>query len=139
MTHASLSSSLKLAVVAQCKNFNDLRAISFAAAIMSLSYSTIAIGVTLHNGKQPNVEYNLNGLSTANGLLNAFNSLGIIAFACVPVCDNGRQSGSITDATLWFSGWMRRPNRPKSRCVTWSPCIRPMPGPSINRLVIEQL
>jgi len=71
------------AVVAQCKNFNDLRAISFAAAIMSLSYSTIAIGVTLHNGRQPNVAYNLNGLSTANGLLNAFNSLGIIAFACV--------------------------------------------------------
>ena len=67
----------------QLKNFNDLRAISFAAAIMSLSYSTIAIGVTLHNGKQPNVEYNLNGLSTANGVLNAFNSLGIIAFACV--------------------------------------------------------
>jgi len=68
----------------QCKNFNDLRAISFAAAIMSLSYSTIAIGVTLHNGRQPNIAYNLDGLSTANGLLNAFNSLGIIAFACVP-------------------------------------------------------
>ncbi len=52
---------------------------------MSLSYSTIAIGITLHNGKQPNVEYNLNGLSTADGVLNAFNSLGIIAFACVPL------------------------------------------------------
>ena len=76
----------RFAVVAQCKNFNDLRAISFAAAIMSLSYSTIAIGVTLHNGRQPNVAYNLDGLSTANGLLNAFNSLGIIAFACVQPC-----------------------------------------------------
>ena len=70
----------------QLKNFNDLRAISFAAAIMSLSYSTIAIGVTLHNGKQGNVEYNLNGLSTADGVLNAFNSLGIIAFACALCC-----------------------------------------------------
>ena len=53
---------------------------------MSLSYSTIAIGVTLHNGKQGNVEYNLNGISTASGVLNAFNSLGIIAFACVLPC-----------------------------------------------------
>jgi hypothetical protein len=32
-------------------------------------------------GLQPGVEYNLDGISAASAILNAFNSLGIIAFA----------------------------------------------------------
>ena len=69
---------------------------------MSLAYSTIAIGVTLHNGKQPGVEYNLNGLSTANGVLNAFNSLGIIAFACVP-CVTSHPRGRSCECAVFLS------------------------------------
>lgn len=50
---------------------------------MSLGYSTIAIGVTLHNGKQPGVDYSLDSLgSQANKVLQAMNAVGIIAFAC---------------------------------------------------------
>ena len=44
-------------------------------------YSTIAIGVSGHEGKQPNVEYNLDGYTRAKGLFGIFNSLGTIAFA----------------------------------------------------------
>ena len=38
------------------------------AAIMSLSYSTIAVGVNLANGKQPGVEYNLKGQTLADSI-----------------------------------------------------------------------
>ena len=118
----------------QLRNFNDLKYISFSAAVMSLGYSTIAIGasfvsftlmpntqtnsqytstytsmatiqwpinrgatanvliymprncagVTIHNGKQPGTVYNLDFLPSMSArVLSAFNSLGIIAFACV--------------------------------------------------------
>ena len=69
----------------QLRNFNDLKVISFLAAVMSLGYSTIAIGVTLHNGKQPGVDYSLDSPSLgseANKILQAMNAVGIIAFAC---------------------------------------------------------
>ncbi len=48
---------------------------------MSLGYSTIATGLTIHNGKQPGIVYNVNEFSTADAVLSGFNSLGIIAFA----------------------------------------------------------
>lgn len=48
---------------------------------MSLGYSTIAIGVAGHRGKQPGVAYDLDGFSKAKGLFGIFNSLGTIAFA----------------------------------------------------------
>lgn len=48
---------------------------------MSMGYSTIAIGGSINAGKQPGVEYNLNGYSTSAGILNCFNALGIVAFA----------------------------------------------------------
>jgi amino acid permease len=62
-------------------NFNSLSGISFIAAVMSLGYSTIATGLTIHNGKQPGVVYNVDEFSTADAVLSGFNSLGIIAFA----------------------------------------------------------
>ena len=50
----------------QCPNFNSLRVVSFSAAVMSLSYSTIAIGGAIAIGKQPNAYYNLDRFSTAD-------------------------------------------------------------------------
>ena len=69
----------------QLRTFNDLKWISGAAAVMSLGYSTIAIIVTLINGKQPGTEYNLAfDNSTPDKILQAMNAIGIIAFACAP-------------------------------------------------------
>ena len=48
---------------------------------MSISYSTIAIGVSGHAGRQPGAEYNLNGFTKAEGVFGIFNALGTIAFA----------------------------------------------------------
>ena len=70
----------------QLRTFNDLKWISGAAAVMSLGYSTIAIAVTLANGKQPGTEYNLAfDTSTPDKILQAMNAIGIIAFACVSI------------------------------------------------------
>ncbi|KAK9809303.1 hypothetical protein WJX73_002847 [Symbiochloris irregularis] len=68
-------------ILIQCPNFNSLRPVSLLAAVMSMGYSTIAIGGSIKAGKQPGTEYNLNGYSTGAGILNVFNSLGIVAFA----------------------------------------------------------
>ena len=65
----------------QTPNFHKLSAISLLAAIMSIGYSTIAIGVSARAGKQPGTEYNLDGYTRADGLFGIFNSLGTIAFA----------------------------------------------------------
>lgn len=62
-------------------NFHKLSAISLLAAVMSISYSTIAIGVSAHAGRQPGAEYNLNGFTKAEGVFGIFNALGTIAFA----------------------------------------------------------
>lgn len=48
---------------------------------MSIGYSTIAIGVAGHAGKQPGTEYNLDGYTRAKGVFGIMNSLGTIAFA----------------------------------------------------------
>ena len=48
---------------------------------MSLGYSTIAIGIAGHEGRQPGVEYNLDGFSRNKGIFGIFNALGTIAFA----------------------------------------------------------
>jgi Transmembrane amino acid transporter protein len=49
--------------------------------IMSLAYSTIAVGLSINDGRQPGVEYNLDGESVANGVFNAMTAFGTIAFA----------------------------------------------------------
>ena len=67
--------------VVQTPNFHKLSAVSLAAAIMSISYSTIAIGVSAHAGRQPDAEYNLDGFTRAEGIFGIFNALGTIAFA----------------------------------------------------------
>ena len=65
----------------QTPNFHKLSAISLLAAIMSIGYSTIAIGVSAHAGKQPGTEYNLDGFTRDKGIFGIMNSLGTIAFA----------------------------------------------------------
>ncbi|KAL3142007.1 hypothetical protein ABBQ32_004648 [Trebouxia sp. C0010 RCD-2024] len=68
-------------ILSMTPNFHKLSAISLLAAIMSIGYSTIAIGVAGHAGKQPGTEYNLDGYTRAKGVFGIMNSLGTIAFA----------------------------------------------------------
>lgn len=69
----------------QLPDFNSLTIVSLAAAVMSLMYSTIAIGGAINVGQQPGVQYNLDGKSTAAGVFGVMNALGIVAFACAPL------------------------------------------------------
>lgn len=68
-------------VLAQLPNFNSVAGISLAAAVMSLSYSTIAWGATVHHGQVANVDYSIKSSSTADAVFNVFNALGDVAFA----------------------------------------------------------
>ncbi|KAG0477660.1 hypothetical protein HPP92_012379 [Vanilla planifolia] len=52
-----------------------------AAAVMSLSYSTIAWGASVDKGKQEGVEYGYAAHSTAGTVFNFFSALGDVAFA----------------------------------------------------------
>ena len=55
--------------------------VSLAAAIMSITYSTIAFGASVAHGRIPDVQYNLDGFTLANGLFGVWNALGTVAFA----------------------------------------------------------
>eukprot|EP01018_Ginkgo_biloba_P022624 Gb_30828 [translate_table: standard] len=68
-------------VLAQLPNFNSVAGISLAAAVMSLSYSTIAWGASVNKGQLPDVDYGYRHASTAGTVFGVFNSLGDIAFA----------------------------------------------------------
>ncbi|KAG0464189.1 hypothetical protein HPP92_020258 [Vanilla planifolia] len=68
-------------VLAQLPNFNSISGVSFAAAVMSLSYSAIACFASGAKGKQANVSYALGGKSTGDNVFNFLNALGDIAFA----------------------------------------------------------
>uniref|UniRef100_A0A0C9RK30 TSA: Wollemia nobilis Ref_Wollemi_Transcript_13986_2067 transcribed RNA sequence n=1 Tax=Wollemia nobilis TaxID=56998 RepID=A0A0C9RK30_9CONI len=68
-------------VLAQLPNLNSVAGISLAAAVMSLSYSTIAWGASVHKGQVDNVDYGIKSSSTANTVFNVFNALGDVAFA----------------------------------------------------------
>ncbi|XP_031480833.1 lysine histidine transporter 1-like [Nymphaea colorata] len=67
--------------LSQLPNFNSISAISLTAAVMSLSYSTIAWGASVHKGKQPDVEYGLKASTTAGTVFNVLSALGDVAFA----------------------------------------------------------
>ncbi|KAL8052713.1 hypothetical protein ABFX02_05G023500 [Erythranthe guttata] len=62
-------------------NFNSISLISLVAAVMSLTYATIAWVASLTRGAAPDVSYTLRGASDAAKVLNFFNALGNIAFA----------------------------------------------------------
>ena len=68
-------------VCMQCPNFNALTMVSLAAAVMSITYSTIAFGASVAHGQVPGVQYNLDGYTLPNGLFGVWNALGTVAFA----------------------------------------------------------
>ncbi|XP_020216283.1 lysine histidine transporter 2 [Cajanus cajan] len=68
-------------VLAQCPNFNSISIISLSAAVMSLTYSTIAWCASIKKGIAPDVNYGSRATSTADGVFNFFSALGDVAFA----------------------------------------------------------
>ncbi|XP_024517613.1 lysine histidine transporter 1 [Selaginella moellendorffii] len=69
-------------VLAQLPNFNSISGISLSAAVMSLSYSTIAWTTAIPNAGGPDVSYSYpHSPSAANTVFKVFNALGMIAFA----------------------------------------------------------
>ncbi|XP_028794071.1 lysine histidine transporter 1-like [Neltuma alba] len=68
-------------VLCHFPNFNSMSAVSFAAAVMSLTYSIIAWTASLARGFQPDISYAIKARSTADATFNFFTSLGDVAFA----------------------------------------------------------
>ncbi|XP_004514799.1 lysine histidine transporter 1-like [Cicer arietinum] len=68
-------------VLAHLPNFNSIAGISLAAAIMSLSYSTIAWVASVKKGVQQDVQYGYKATTTPGTVFNFFSALGDVAFA----------------------------------------------------------
>ncbi|KAG2581345.1 hypothetical protein PVAP13_6KG025000 [Panicum virgatum] len=68
-------------VLSLLPNINSISGVSLAAAVMSLSYSTIAWGASVHKGKLPNVDYHIPATTTPEKVFNFFGALGDVAFA----------------------------------------------------------
>ncbi|XP_031095933.1 lysine histidine transporter 1-like [Ipomoea triloba] len=68
-------------VLSHLPNFNSISGVSLAAAVMSLSYSTIAWGASVKKGVQEGVEYGYRAHTTPGKVFNFFASLGDVAFA----------------------------------------------------------
>ncbi|XP_004502326.1 lysine histidine transporter 2-like [Cicer arietinum] len=68
-------------VLAQSPDFNSISAISFSAAAMSLTYSTIAWTASVKKGVVPNVDYGPRSTSTSDNVFNFLSALGDVAFA----------------------------------------------------------
>ncbi|KAL2332689.1 hypothetical protein Fmac_013902 [Flemingia macrophylla] len=68
-------------LLAQCPNLDSISMISLGAAVMSLTYSTMAWGASIKKGVAPNVDYGFRGTSTADVVFNFFAALGDVAFA----------------------------------------------------------
>ncbi|KAL8471101.1 hypothetical protein ACS0TY_028703 [Phlomoides rotata] len=68
-------------VLSHLPNFNSISGVSLAAAVMSLSYSTIAWGASVDKGVQPNVEYGYKATTKVGTVFNFFSALGDVAFA----------------------------------------------------------
>ncbi|KAM0055602.1 putative amino acid transporter, transmembrane domain-containing protein [Helianthus debilis subsp. tardiflorus] len=68
-------------VLSHLPNFNSISGISLAAAVMSLSYSTIAWSAAIKKGVQPDIQYGYKPKSTAGTVFNFFSALGDVAFA----------------------------------------------------------
>lgn len=68
-------------VLSHLPNFNSISGVSLAAAVMSLSYSTIAWGASASKGVQKDVDYSYSGHTTTDKVFNFFNALGDVAFA----------------------------------------------------------
>nr|CAD1837045.1 unnamed protein product [Ananas comosus var. bracteatus] len=68
-------------VLSQLPNFNSISGISLAAAVMSLTYSTIGWVASVHKGKQPDVDYSYKASTRTGAVFNFFSALGDVAFA----------------------------------------------------------
>ncbi|KAA8529730.1 hypothetical protein F0562_034170 [Nyssa sinensis] len=68
-------------VLSHLPNFNSISVISLAAAVMSLSYSTIAWVASVKKGAQPDVDYGPRDKTTSGNVFNFFSALGDVAFA----------------------------------------------------------
>ncbi|XP_076940403.1 lysine histidine transporter 1-like [Bidens hawaiensis] len=68
-------------VLAHLPNFNSISCVSFAAAVMSLSYSLIAWTAALHRGYQEDVDYSLRSKTPSAQMFGMFTALGDVAFA----------------------------------------------------------
>ncbi|KAK7291569.1 hypothetical protein RIF29_06815 [Crotalaria pallida] len=67
-------------VLSHLPSLNSIAAISLAAAVMSLSYSTIAWVASINKGVQPDVQYCSIASTTAGTAFNFFSALGDVAF-----------------------------------------------------------
>ncbi|KAG6601305.1 Lysine histidine transporter-like 6 [Cucurbita argyrosperma subsp. argyrosperma] len=67
--------------LSQLPNFNSVAGVSLAAAVMSLSYSTIAWVGSLSHGRIQNVSYAYKETSVQDSMFRVFNALGQISFA----------------------------------------------------------
>ncbi|KAK4568927.1 hypothetical protein RGQ29_004374 [Quercus rubra] len=68
-------------VLSHLPSFNSITGVSFAAAAMSLSYSTIAWVASANKGVQPDVQYGPRASTTTGSVFNFFSALGDVAFA----------------------------------------------------------
>ncbi|CAD6246520.1 unnamed protein product [Miscanthus lutarioriparius] len=68
-------------VLSQLPNFNSISGVSLAAAVMSLSYSTIAWGASVDKGKVADVDYGLRATTTPGKVFGFLGALGTVAFA----------------------------------------------------------
>ncbi|KAF5449402.1 hypothetical protein F2P56_029852 [Juglans regia] len=68
-------------VLSHLPNFNSISIVSLAAAVMSLSYSTIAWAASAGKGVKPDVDYSYTAKTTSEATFNFFNALGDVAFA----------------------------------------------------------
>ncbi|XP_057982769.1 lysine histidine transporter 1 [Malania oleifera] len=68
-------------ILSHLPNFNSISGVSLAAAVMSLSYSTIAWGASVDKGVQQDVDYGYKATTTAGTVFNFFSALGDVAFA----------------------------------------------------------
>ncbi|XP_051120585.1 lysine histidine transporter 1-like isoform X2 [Andrographis paniculata] len=68
-------------VLAHLPNFNAISGVSLAAAVMSLSYSTIAWAATLNKGIQPGIDYGYKASTKPGAVFGFLSGLGEMAFA----------------------------------------------------------
>ncbi|KAL6857216.1 hypothetical protein ACP4OV_018598 [Aristida adscensionis] len=68
-------------VLSQLPNFHSISAVSLLAAVMSLSYSTIAWAASVDKGRPPEVSYDLRATTTPGKVFGFFGALGDVAFA----------------------------------------------------------
>ncbi|KAJ8758927.1 hypothetical protein K2173_002706 [Erythroxylum novogranatense] len=68
-------------VLSHLPNFNSISVVSLAAAVMSLSYSTVAWAATLHKGPLPDANYSYKSSTSTGAFFHFLSALGEVAFA----------------------------------------------------------